>query len=77
MKIYIVHYESLETGYNIEGFANRKKAVSRVSNLKRQDRKKHKDKRRIDYVGLTKEPKIITKDFPISKEGLLTAINYI
>lgn len=69
MKIYIVHYESLEAGYNIEGFANRKKAISKVSKLKRDDRR--------EIIALTKEPKIITKDLPISREGLITAINYI
>lgn len=77
MKVYIVKYETLENGYSIEGFTNKKNAVSRVSNLKREDRKKHRDKRRIDYVGLTKEPKIITKDFDISREGIINAINYI
>ena len=77
MKGYIVKYETLENGYSIEGFTNKKNAVSRVSNLKREDRKKHRDKRRIDYVGLTKEPKIITKDFDISREGIINAINYI
>tara|TARA_R110001592_G_scaffold13341_2_gene61428 strand:+ start:1005 stop:1214 length:210 start_codon:yes stop_codon:yes gene_type:complete len=69
MKVYIVHYESLEGGYNIEGFSNIKKAISKVSNLKSEDRR--------EIISLTKEPKIITKDLPISREGLLTAINYI
>tara|TARA_Y100001973_G_scaffold106739_1_gene187006 strand:+ start:3941 stop:4174 length:234 start_codon:yes stop_codon:yes gene_type:complete len=77
MKVYIVKYETLENGYSIEGFTNKKNAVSKVSKLKRDDRKKHRDKRRIDYVGLTKEPKIITKDFDISREGIINAINYI
>tara|TARA_R100000742_G_C4231568_1_gene53005 strand:- start:381 stop:590 length:210 start_codon:yes stop_codon:yes gene_type:complete len=69
MKIYIVHSESFQNGYEIEGFSNRKKAVSKVSKLKREHRK--------DIIALKKEPKIITKDFPITREGLLTAINYI
>ena len=69
MKVYIVHYESLEGGYNIEAFSNIKKAISKVSNLKSEDRR--------EIISLTKEPKIITKDLPISREGLLTAINYI
>ena len=77
MRVYIVKYETLENGYTIEGFTNKKNAVSRVSKLKRDDRKKHKDRRRIDYVGLTKEPKIITKDFDISRKGIINAINYI
>ena len=77
MKVYIVKYETLENGYSIEGFTNKKNAVSRVSKLKRDDRKKHKDRRRIDYVGLTKEPKIVTKDFDISRNGIINAINYI
>ena len=72
MKIYIVHSESFQEGiytYEIEGFANRKKAVSKVSKLKRQHRR--------DIIALKKEPKIIIKDIPISKKGILTAINYI
>tara|TARA_R100000008_G_C3527787_1_gene137533 strand:+ start:605 stop:814 length:210 start_codon:yes stop_codon:yes gene_type:complete len=69
MKIYIVHYESLETGYNIEGFANLKHAKTLVSKLNRRNRKKE--------ISMTKEPKIIHKEIPISKKGLLTAINYI
>ena len=69
MKVYIVHYESLETGYKIEGFANLKNANTLVSKLKRQGRKKE--------LGLTKEPKVIHKEIPISKNGILTAINYI
>tara|TARA_R100000329_G_C7618265_1_gene219699 strand:+ start:1205 stop:1438 length:234 start_codon:yes stop_codon:yes gene_type:complete len=77
MRVYIVKYETLENGYSIEGFTNKKNAVSRVSKLKRDDRKKHKDRRRIDYVGLTKEPKIVTKDFDISRNGIINAINYI
>ncbi len=69
MKIYIVHSESFQNGYEIEGFSNRKKAVSKVSKLKRDDRR--------EIISLKKEPKIITKDLPITREGLLTAINYI
>lgn len=69
MKLYIVHYESLETGYNIEGFANLKNAKTLLSKLKRSGRKKE--------LSLTKEPKIIHKEIPISKKGILTAINYI
>ena len=68
MKIYIVHFEILEDGYNIEGFANRKKAVSKVSKLKRDHRR--------EIIALTKEPKIIIKDLPISREGLIDAVNY-
>ncbi len=84
MRVYIVKYETLENGYSIEGFTNKKNAVSRVSKLKRDDRKKHKDRSRIgcskwnsNYVGLTKEPKIVTKDFDISRKGIINAINYI
>ena len=69
MKIYIVHSESFQNGYEIEGFSNRKKAVSKVSKLKRDDRR--------EIISLKKEPKIITKDLPITREGLITAINYI
>ena len=69
MKVYIVHYESLEDGYNIQGFANLKNANTLVSKLKRQGRKKE--------LGLTKDPKVIHKEIPISKNGILTAINYI
>ena len=63
MKVYIVHYESLEDGYNIQGFTNKKNAVSKVSNLKKEHRNKLKNRRETDYVGLLKEPKIIIKDF--------------
>jgi len=69
MKIYIVHSESFQAGYEIEGFSNRKKAVSKVSKLKREHRK--------DIIALKKEPKIIIKDFDISREGIINAINYI
>lgn len=76
MKIYIVHYETLEDGYKIEGFSNRKKAISKISKLNRLDKRKVLDGRG-NYVGLTKEPKLVVQDIPISREGLLTAINYI
>lgn len=69
MKIYIVHYESSEDGYNIQGFANLKRAKSLVSKLKRNNRK--------GIINCLKEPKIIEKEIPISKKGILTAINYI
>ena len=77
MKVYIVHYETLETGYSIQGFTNKKNAVSKVSNLKKEHRNKLKNRRETDYVGLLKEPKIIIKDFDISREGIINAINYI
>tara|TARA_R100000700_G_scaffold39868_1_gene53727 strand:+ start:3273 stop:3482 length:210 start_codon:yes stop_codon:yes gene_type:complete len=69
MKIYIVHSESLENGYQIEGFSNRKKAVSKVSKLKKEHRK--------EIIALKKDPKVVIKDLPISREGLIKAINYI
>mgnify|MGYP003153765491 CR=1 FL=1 len=69
MKIYIVHSESFQNGYEIEGFSNRKKAISKLSRLKKEHSR--------DIIALKKEPKIIIKDLPISREGLITAINYI
>ena len=67
---------TLEDGYKIEGFSNRKKAISKISKLNRLDKRKVLDGRG-NYVGLTKEPKLVVQDIPISREGLLTAINYI
>ena len=69
MRIYIVHYESSKDGYNIQGFANLKRAKSLVSKLKRNHRR--------DLIVLKKEPKIIHREIPITKKGILNAINYI
>ena len=77
MKIYIVKYETLENGLYKEGFSNKKNAVSKVSKVKRDNRNKLKNRRETDYVGIIKQPIIITQDFPISREGLIKAINYI
>tara|TARA_R100000654_G_scaffold21267_2_gene42883 strand:+ start:362 stop:595 length:234 start_codon:yes stop_codon:yes gene_type:complete len=76
MKVYIVKYETLENGYLVEGFTNKKNAVSKVSKLKREHRNKLKNIRENNYIGFLKEPKIITKDFDISREGIINAINY-
>ena len=81
MKIYIIHCNSLEHSYKIEAFANKKKAISKFSKLNREYRKKirsiKKDPILNKCININKSYKIITKDFPISREGLLTAINYI
>tara|TARA_R100001086_G_scaffold93072_4_gene46185 strand:- start:3430 stop:3663 length:234 start_codon:yes stop_codon:yes gene_type:complete len=76
MKVYIVKYETLENGYLVEGFTNKKNAVSKVSKLKRENRNKLKNIRENNYIGFLKEPKIITKDFDISRKGIINAINY-
>tara|TARA_R100000479_G_C6295956_1_gene168363 strand:+ start:22 stop:258 length:237 start_codon:yes stop_codon:yes gene_type:complete len=76
MRIYIVKYKTLEDGSKIEGFANRKNAVSKISKLKRENRKKLKDKRKTDFVGFITEPEILTKEIPITKKGILIALNY-
>jgi len=69
MIIYIVQYESIKDGYKVEGYANRKKAISKISHLNKEHRKSINE--------LKKAPNLIERDFPISKKGLLTAINYI
>ena len=61
MKLYILHYESPELGYKIKGFANKKKAISYRAKIKKF------------CTNLT----IVERDIPITKKGLLTAINYI
>tara|TARA_R110002020_G_scaffold92169_4_gene223326 strand:+ start:790 stop:1026 length:237 start_codon:yes stop_codon:yes gene_type:complete len=77
MKVYIVKHKTLEEGFKIEGFANRKNAISKISKLKRENKKKLKDKKRTDFVGLISDPKIIIKEIPITKIGILTAINFM
>tara|TARA_Y100000593_G_scaffold88017_1_gene169532 strand:- start:355 stop:564 length:210 start_codon:yes stop_codon:yes gene_type:complete len=69
MKVYIVSYDSPELGYDVVGFTNLKKAKTFVSKLKRSERKKE--------LSFTEEPTIVQKKIPISKEGIITAINYI
>ena len=68
MKIYILHSETYEHGYRVQGFANKKKAISELSKLKRAHRK--------NISALKKDPVILTKDLPITKKGLISALNY-
>ena len=69
MKVYIVKWENpKENNANqIKGFANKKSAISFKSHVKR-GLISH-------YEG--REPVIETIEIPITKKGLLKAINYI
>ena len=44
--------------------------------VKYETLEKLKNIRENNYIGFLKEPKIITKDFDISREGIINAINY-
>tara|TARA_R100001463_G_scaffold26961_1_gene62753 strand:- start:256 stop:480 length:225 start_codon:yes stop_codon:yes gene_type:complete len=68
MKIYILHSETFAKGYGVEAFANKKEAISRLSRLKKNHKK--------NIDALKKDPVIIIKDIPITKKGLLQALNY-
>lgn len=72
MKIYIVHFEdnAEDQDRNIcKAFANKKAAISFISKCKRAERDDQ-------YFNFCKDFSLREIDLPISKKGLLDAVNY-